>query len=94
MSDLLIPIRVADPSTLLDIDENDNTCEGKSAVETFMNNPRWRRLGQCRAKGMSTRSVSVDGEASFTGSEAKMKVSREGYWEGMFSIWDCVMSTG
>jgi hypothetical protein len=34
------PIRVADPSTLLDIDENDGTCEGKSAVETLMNNPR------------------------------------------------------
>ena len=99
MSDFPIPtptpIRVADPSTLLDIDDkNDDTCGGQVYRGSVMNNRRWQRLGQCRAKGMSARSMSMDGEGSFTGSQAKMKISREGYWEAMFSIWDCVMSTG
>jgi len=75
-------------------DENGEICAGRSAVEALMNRPRLWIFGQCRAKGRRARSVRLDGVVNLTGSQARMKVSRDGHLEASVSMFDWVISTG
>ena len=82
---------VADP----DADENGNTgAVGMSAVDALTYKPSVRSSGQCRAKGSRERSVRVDGMDSLTGSQARMKVSRDGHLEARVSMLDWDRATG